>query len=191
MKSLAVLALVGLFTAVAYASDAEPVKPSTVAVAPLRTIMALDVPRYMGTWFEIAKYPNRFQRKCISDTRAVYTAQADGRVEVLNRCIREDGGVEDALGMARQVGDSRSPKLEVRFAPEWLSFLPWVWGDYWVLDLDPEYSLVAVGEPQREYLWILARTSTVNPRAYEELVARLEKQGYDARKIQVTKQTGQ
>lgn len=191
MKSLTVLALASLFTVAVYASDAAPAKPASAADAPLRTITALDVPRYMGTWFEIAKYPNRFQRKCVSDTRAVYTLQADGRVEVLNRCIREDGGVEDALGAARQVGDSRSPKLEVRFAPAWLSFLPWVWGDYWVLDLDPEYSLVAVGEPQREYLWILARTPTVNPRAYEELVARLEKQGYDARKLQVSKQTGQ
>ncbi len=190
MKSLIVLALASLFTVAANARDAAPANSAPAAEAPLRTITALDVPRYMGTWFEIAKYPNRFQRKCVSDTRAVYTPQADGRVEVRNRCLREDGGVEDALGMARQVGDSRSPKLEVRFAPAWLSFLPWVWGDYWVLDLDPEYSLVAVGEPQREYLWILARTPTVNPMAYEELVARLEKQGYDPRKIQITKQTG-
>lgn len=181
----------GLFSALSQAAEPATPKPVPAAELPLRTIGALDVPRYMGTWFEIAKNPNRFQRKCTSDTRAEYTPLADGTVQVLNRCTRDDGSVEEALGQARQVGDSRSPKLEVRFAPEWLSFLPWVWGNYWVLDLDPEYQLVAVGEPKREYLWILARTPTVNARAYEELVARLEKQGYDGRKIQVSKHKSQ
>ena len=187
MKSLSAWALVGLFCTVAQAADPAPTKPILSDASPLRTIGALDVPRYMGTWFEIAKYPNRFQRKCVSNTRAEYTPLADGTVQVLNRCTRDDGVVDEALGQARQVGDSRSPKLEVRFAPAWLSFLPWVWGNYWVVDLDPEYQLVAVGEPKREYLWILARTPTVNARAYEELVARLEKQGYDSRKIQISK----
>lgn len=151
--------------------------------AALRTVPALDVPRYMGTWYEIAKYPNRFQKKCVKDTRADYQLLPDATVRVTNRCTLASGEVDEAVGAARQVGDARSPKLQVRFAPQWLAFLPWVWGDYWVLDLDPEYQLVAVGEPRREYLWILARTPTVNPRALEELVARLEKQGFDARKL--------
>jgi apolipoprotein D and lipocalin family protein len=188
VKSLFVWALAGLLASAAHADETASARAAAVAESPLRTIVALDVPRYMGTWYEIAKYPNRFQRKCISNTRAEYTSQADGSVQVLNRCTREDGGVDEALGQARQVGDSRSPKLEVRFAPAWLSFLPWVWGNYWVVDLDPEYQLAAVGEPTREYLWILARTPTVNARAYEELLVRLEKQGYDSRKIQITPQ---
>lgn len=126
-------------------------------VAALATIDALDVPRYMGRWFEIAKYPNWFQKKCVSDTRAEYSLKAEGGVQVINRCRLDNGEWSEAVGFARQIGGPASPKLEVRFAPAWLSFLPAVWGDYWVIDLDPEYQLVAISEPRREYLWILSR----------------------------------
>ena len=177
MKSLILMIMLSSLALAAVANESE-----------LRTIPALDVPRYMGTWYEIAKYPNRFQKKCVKDTRAEYALLANGTVQVTNRCTMDNGEVDVAVGSGRQVGDSRSPKLEVRFAPEWLSLIPWVWGDYWVIDLDPGYQLVAVSEPKREYLWVLARTPTVNPRAYEELVARLEKKGFDSRKIVLTRQ---
>lgn len=177
MKSLILKIMLSSMALTAYAAESE-----------LRTIPALDVPRYMGTWYEIGKYPNRFQKKCVKDTRAEYALLANGTVQVTNRCTMDNGEVDVVVGSGRQIGEARSPKLEVRFAPEWLSFIPWVWGDYWVIDLDPEYQLVAVSEPKREYLWVLARTPTVNPRAYEELVARLEKQGFDSRKIVLTRQ---
>ena len=177
MKSLILKILLSSSALTAMANEGE-----------LRTIPALNVPRYMGTWYEIAKYPNRFQKKCVKDTLADYALLANGSLQVTNRCTLESGEVDVVVGVGRQVGEARSPKLEVRFAPEWLSFIPWVWGNYWVVDLDPEYQLVAVSEPKREYLWILARTPTVNPRAYEELVARLEKQGLDSRKIVLTRQ---
>ena len=154
----------------------------------LTTIPALDVPRYMGTWYEIAKYPNRFQKKCISNTRADYSAQADGKVRVLNRCTTKEGDVSEAMGEARQPGGGTSPKLEVRFAPAWLSFIPLVWGNYWVIDLDPAYQLVAVSEPKREYLWVLSRTPEVNAKTYDELMARLEKKGFDLGKLERTPQ---
>lgn len=154
----------------------------------LTTITALDVPRYMGTWHEIAKYPNRFQKKCISNTRADYSAQADGRVRVLNRCTTTGGEVTEAIGEARQLGGSTSPQLEVRFAPAWLSFVPLVWGNYWVIDLDPAYQLVAVSEPKREYLWVLSRTPNVPAKAYDELMDRLEKKGFDLSKLERTPQ---
>lgn len=154
----------------------------------LATIPSLDVPRYMGTWYEIAKYPNRFQKKCISNTRADYSAQADGKVRVLNRCTTKEGDVSAAIGEARQIGASTSPKLEVRFAPAWLSFIPLVWGNYWVIDLDPAYQLVAVSEPKREYLWVLSRTPEVNAKTYDELLARLEKKGFDLGKLERTPQ---
>ena len=127
----------------------------------LQPIALLDVPRYMGTWYEIAKYPNSFQKKCVRNTRADYQAQPDGSVQVLNRCVTADGQTTEALGAARQVGSANAPKLQVRFAPAWLSFLPMVWGDYWVIDLDPQYQLVAVSEPKREYLWVLSRSPKV------------------------------
>lgn len=154
----------------------------------LQPISSLDVPRYMGTWYEIAKYPNWFQRKCVADTRADYRLMADGSVQVTNRCKTASGELIDAVGQARQLGPVNSPKLEVRFAPAWLSFLPFVWGDYWVIALDEAYQLVAVSEPKREYLWILARTPQVDPQKYQALLARLAKKGFDLSKLEVSKQ---
>lgn len=161
--------------------------PAANAVTPIPT---LDVPRYMGTWYEIAKYPNRFQKDCVSDTSATYSLQPDKTVQVLNRCRRADGRLDTAVGSARQTGAADSPKLKVRFAPRWLSFLPMVWGDYWVIDLDPAYQLAAVSEPTREYLWILARTPGVPKPAYDALLARLARQGFDLSKIEPTRQAG-
>lgn len=158
------------------------------ATPPLQTIASLDVARYMGTWYEIAKYPNSFQKKCASNTRADYQPQPDGKVQVLNRCVMSDGQTTEALGAARQVGPADSPKLEVRFAPAWLSFLPMVWGDYWVIDLDPQYQLVAVSEPKREYLWVLSRTPQVDPAAYTALLSRLNQRGFDLQRLQLTPQ---
>lgn len=166
------------------------VSPAAMAseTVPLQSISSLDVPRYMGTWFEIAKYPNSFQKKCVGNTRADYSLQTDGKVTVLNRCTQDNGQISEALGEARQMGNSTSPKLEVRFAPAWLSFLPFVWGNYWVIDLDADYQLAAVSEPKREYLWVLSRTPEVNPKAYEALLARLEKKGFDLKKLEKTPQ---
>ena len=156
---------------------------------PLEAIVSLDVPRYMGTWYEVAKYPNWFQKRCIANTSATYAVQSNGMLQVLNRCQKEDGSMSEALGAAKQVGDATSPKLEVRFAPAWLSFLPFVWGNYWVIDLDPQYQLAAVSEPSRKYLWILSRTKTVEPKAYEVLLQRLKQKGFNLDAIEISKQT--
>ena len=161
---------------------------SALAQEALTPIQSLNVPRYMGTWYEIAKYPNFFQRKCASNTVAQYSTQADGTVRVFNSCKQEDGKVIDALGQARQIGEATSPKLEVRFAPAWLSFLPFVWGNYWVIDIDTDYQLVAVSEPKREYLWILSRTPEVSAKAYDELLARLGKSGFDLKRLEKSRQ---
>jgi len=158
------------------------------ADAPLTTIPTLDTARYVGTWYEIAKYPNIFQRKCLSNTVAEYSAQPDGTIRVANRCTQQGGKVDQAIGAARQPGGPGSPKLEVRFAPAWLSMLPLVWGNYWVIDLDPAYTLAAVSEPKREYLWILARTPKVAPQAYAALLQRLAAQGFDTARLVPTPQ---
>lgn len=158
------------------------------AEAPLATIAALDVPRYMGTWYEIAKFPNRFQKKCVGFTKATYSTLADGTLQVANSCRTASGKTDEAIGAARQVGGPDSPKLKVRFAPAFLSFIPMVWGDYWVIDLDAGYQLAAVSEPKREYLWILSRTPTVDKAAYDALVARLAAQGLDVSKLDPTRQ---
>lgn len=156
---------------------------------PLVTIPSLDVSRYMGRWYEISKFPNRFQKKCVGDTTAEYSLQPEGSLQVVNRCRMENGQFEEAIGAARQVGERSSSKLEVRFAPAWLSFIPAVWGNYWVIDLDTDYQLVAVSEPKREYLWILSRTPTVSPQAYDRLLERLRKTGFDTGKLEMAPQT--
>ena len=162
--------------------------PQPAPLPPVNTIAALDVPRYMGTWYEIAKFPNRFQAKCVANTRARYLAQTDGSVQVLNSCVTADGSTIDALGLAKQIGSATSPKLEVRFAPAWLGWLPMVWGDYWVIDLDANYQLAAVSDAKREYLWVLSRTPQVNTKAYDTLLQRLQAQHFDVRKLEQTPQ---
>ena len=166
-------------------ASAQTNKP---ALQPLIPIASLDIARYMGTWYEIAKYPNSFQKKCVRNTRADYQPKPDGMVQVLNRCVMADGKTTEALGAARQVGPADSPKLQVRFAPAWLSFVSWVWGDYWVIDLDPNYQLVAVSEPKQEYLWVLSRTPKVDTVAYQALLARLAKRGFDLQRIELSPQ---
>jgi apolipoprotein D and lipocalin family protein len=155
---------------------------------PLDTIAALDAKRYMGTWYEIAKFPNVFQRKCAGNTSATYSLLGDGRVRVVNRCRRADGGEDAVEGVAHQIGGAASPKLEVRFAPAILSFIPLVWGDYWVIDLDENYQLAAVSEPRRKYLWILSRTRQVDPAVYQALLGRLAAKGFDLSKLERTPQ---
>lgn len=154
--------------------------------SPLQTIPRLDVARYMGDWHEISRYPNRFQKKCIGPSSASYRLLEDGQVEVINRCPLSSGEMNVAVGSARQLGGAHSPKLEVRFAPAWLSFIPAVWGDYWVVDLDEAYQLVAVSEPRREYLWILSRQPQVEPQAYQALLDRLAAQGFDLQRLEKT-----
>jgi apolipoprotein D and lipocalin family protein len=126
----------------------------------------VDLDRYAGDWFEIARFPNRFQRQCVGDVRASYARRADGRLDVVNQC-RTDDGRSHARGIARVVDDRTFARLKVRFAPAWLSFLPSVWGDYWIIGLAEDYSWAVVGSPDRKYLWILART----PRLDEERTA--------------------
>ncbi|MEO7495306.1 MAG: lipocalin family protein [Massilia sp.] len=178
MKSAILLAALCLPTLSAMAAEPAPVTP----------IASLDVPRYMGTWYEIAKYPNRFQKQCAGFTVANYSVQPDRSVKVVNRCKTASGATEEAIGTALQQGGPSSPMLKVRFAPAWLSILPFVWGDYWVIDLDDKYQLAAVSDRKREYLWVLSRAPTVERKAYADLLVRLGAQGFDVNKLVSTKQ---
>ena len=160
-------------------------------VGELQSIPSLDVDRYLGRWFEIAKFPNRFQKKCVSDTSAVYSLMPDGGIKVLNQCRLQNGQMDQAIGQAKQLGIATSSKLKVRFAPAWLSLLPFVWGDYWVIDLDDNYELVAVSEPKREYLWILSRSPVVDASRHTALLTRLTAMGFDIKKLEMTPQNKQ
>ena len=182
-------AFVGGLALLAASAWAQTPAPPSTARPPLNAIGELSVERYMGRWYEIAKLPNGFQRKCVADTSAQYSLLPQGGVQVLNQCRLQSGEMEQALGLAQQQGGPTSPKLKVRFAPAWLSWVPWVWGDYWVIDLDPAYELVAVSEPRREYLWVLSRTPTVDPTRYAALLARLSAMGLPVDKLETTRHT--
>lgn len=192
MKPLSHLLLAALWPAALLLAPATALASPAQPDQELATVATLDVARYMGTWYEIANYPNFFQRKCAAGTQATYSVIAEGedagRVSVLNRCRRESGEWIEAAGVARQLGGETSPRLKVRFAPAWLSFIPLVWGNYWVIDLDPAYQLVAVSEPTREYLWILSRTPQVAPDVYEALLQRLVTLGFDVSGLKKTPQ---
>lgn len=143
----------------------------------VRTVDAVDLDRYAGDWYEIARFPNRFQRNCVGDVQASYARRADGRIDVVNRC-RTDRGSTEARGVARVVDARTSAKLKVRFAPAALSFLPFVWGDYWILGLADDYSWAVVGSPDRQYLWILARAPALDAGDYSAAVAVAEANGF-------------
>jgi apolipoprotein D and lipocalin family protein len=146
----------------------------------VQVVPAVDLTRYTGTWYEIARFPNRFQEFCAGDVVATYTLLDDGEIRVVNSCRDTDGVVKEAEGRARrQDADGPDTKLEVRFAPAFLSFLPFVWGDYWIIDLAADYSYAVIGGPDREYLWILARATTLPDSTYTGIKERLRAQGYE------------
>lgn len=157
---------------------------------PLRVVPAIDLQRYAGKWYEIARFPNRFQERCAGEVTAEYTLRPDGKITVLNRCRRAAGGYMQAKGVAKTVGRGRpNSVLKVRFAPAFLSFIPLVWGDYQVLALSPDYQWAVVGDPARKYLWILSRTPALDDAAYGQAVAEAASQGFDTGRLERTQQS--
>ena len=155
---------------------------------PVQTVDRVDLSRYVGEWFEIARFPNRFQRQCLGEVRAVYAVRQDGRLDVVNRC-RTNEGVTEARGVARVVDSRSTAKLKVRFAPAFLSFLPAVWGDYWVVGLAPDYSWATVGSPDRKYLWILGRASSLGTDSYASALEAARSNGFDVARLVNTEQS--
>lgn len=180
------LAFAAVMTALASAAQE---RRSGKAPAPVEAVPSLDLARYAGRWYEIARLPNRFQEKCACCTSATYTLRPDGRVSVVNECRTRDGATTRAEGVAR-LADEGGPasRLKVRFAPSYLSFLPFVWGDYWVLDLPDDYSHALVGSPDRGYLWILAREPSLPDSTYDRLLERARSQGFDTTRLLRTPQ---
>ena len=138
----------------------------------------VDLARYMGTWHEIAKFPNRFQRGCTCTT-ASYALRPDGRVSVTNRCGTADGQGKESRGWAKVADPVSNAKLKVTF------FWPF-FGDYWILDLDPGYRHVLIGTPNRKYLWILAREPKLEGSTYQALVTKAASLGFDVSRLERT-----
>jgi apolipoprotein D and lipocalin family protein len=155
----------------------------------LKVVTSIDTARYLGKWYEIARLPNRFQNMCEANVSATYAQKPNGKLSVNNVCKKSDGSLTSVEGEARQANNSRqNSKLQVRFAPAWLSWLP-VWGDYWIIDLAPDYSYAVIGEPSRAYLWILSRTPKMDTALYEKILSEVKAKGFDSGKVQKTLQT--
>jgi apolipoprotein D and lipocalin family protein len=178
--------IAGVF-AVAVACGPVPVAAQEADAAPLQPVPKVDLARYAGTWYEIALYPNMFQRRCAADTQANYAPLPEGQIEVRNRCSEADGKTAEVVGRARTVNASGS-MLKVRFAPAWLSWLPFVWADYWVIQLADDYRYAVVGEPDREYLWVLSRTPVMGDADKAVIWKQLIEQGYAPGRLQFTPQ---
>lgn len=138
------------------------------------TVASVDLDRYVGKWHEIARYPNQFERGCVSAT-AEYAKLDDGHISVINRCTKADGEPDVAEGKARIVEGSNGAKLKVKFAPSWVPFAE---GDYWVLHLEPDYSAVLVGAPSGKYLWILARDPSPPKATIDRILKKAEELGF-------------
>ena len=172
-----------VFTGV-FQVSAQDNPPST----PLRTVPRVELSRYVGKWYEIAKYPNRFQKQCAGNTAATYTLKENGRIKVKNECLTYSGELESAVGEAKIVDKTSNSKLKVRFAPKFISFLSFVWGDYWIIDLDADYRYVMIGDPGRDYFWILSREPEMSDVIYEQLLRKAESRGFESARVQKTRQ---
>jgi len=150
--------------------------------APLQVVPQVDLARYLGTWYEIASFPQYFQKGC-TGSRAEYRLRDDGDIEVLNSCLR-DGKTDTAKGKAWVVDKTTNAKLKV-------SFLWPFRGDYWIIDLGRDYEYAVVSAPSRKYLWILSRTPKMEETTYREIVGRLQDRGFDLAKLKRTEQGGQ
>ena len=166
-----------LLLSLAFAASLATVSQAETADR-LPTVQNVDLQRYSGRWYEISRLPMWFERKCLDNITATYTVRSDNRIDVVNSCRTEDGQIK-ARGIA-EIPDRQHPgQLRVRFAPDWMAWLPVVWGDYWIIDLDPEYRWVMVGAPSRGYLWILARTPALDEAKMAQLKSKATGLGFD------------
>jgi apolipoprotein D and lipocalin family protein len=168
--------LLGVFLA-SIAVNARSANPP----AELKTVPHLDLSRYLGRWYEIARYPNWFEKQCARDVTATYELRKDGRISVSNACVKEDGKRRESTGWAKIADPASNAKLKVTF------FWPF-FGDYWVLELGPNYEYAVIGEPSRKYLWILSRTPQMSDEQYRSITGNLSARGYDANRLVRVKQ---
>jgi apolipoprotein D and lipocalin family protein len=154
------------------------------------TVPSLDLGRYLGAWYEIARLPMRHEPPDWTDITATYTLNDDGNVRVRNRALDAGGELHEAIGEAVPVEGSGNARLEVSFLPEGLRWLPFTKGDYWVLRVDDAYRTALVGDPKREFLWLLHRDPHIEPALREAFLAAARAQGYDLAELIDTPHTG-
>jgi len=170
------------------------IKPNAIihkAASVPTTVDSVDLKKYAGTWYEIGRLPMYFQRNCASDVTATYIEKTDGSgIKVINQCKAQDGSAITAEGLAKPA-DASGSKLKVTFLPSWIRWLPVGRADYWVLARDADYKTALVGTPDKDYLWLLARSPNVSQETYAKYRQIAQKQGYDLKEFKLTSQTNQ
>lgn len=153
----------------------------------VRSAQYVDLRRYLGRWYEIARLPTPHEKGCVSDVTASYGVIGKrGPLSVLNQCRQANGQMRAAGGVARLVDGESNARLKVSFAPRLLRWLPWVWSDYWILMVDTDYRYALVGTPDRRRLWLLSRTPSLADADHEQLIACARAQGYDTAALKPT-----
>ena len=161
-------------------------QPPPSASRAVQPVAAVDVERFLGSWYEMARIPAWFQNRCVKDTTAQYQLRRDGKITVINRCVTRRGDIDQAKGLARVLDPATTTRLQVSF----VSLLGWrpFWGDYWIIGLDPDYRWLVVGDPKRQYGWILSRSSVLEPALLEAAFLSLERNGYARERFVLTPQ---
>jgi apolipoprotein D and lipocalin family protein len=166
------LMVVGSLSAAALVAGA-----SLAGGAEPRTVDSVDLRRYSGTWHELARIPNRFQKDCVGGATAEYVLREDGKIDVINRCWKPGRQLKVARGLAKVEDSTTQSKLKVSFFSI-LGFRP-VWGDYWILALGDSYEYAVVGSPDREYGWILCRSPKPAPQILAAAWEAVRRAGYN------------
>lgn len=191
--ALALLVPLAAYSTFSHAETGKPSPNSSINVTAPTSVDQVDLNKYAGQWYEIARMPMYFQRDCASDVTATYNLNKDeaGKltsVDVINQCRKQDGSMMKAEGLAKPANDSGS-ELKVTFIPSWLRWLPVGKADYWILQLDDNYQSALVGTPDNKYLWVLSRKPTLSEAVFEDYKKIAKMQGYDIAKLQVTAHT--
>ena len=173
-----------ILTAVIFVSAVLVTTVSGDSKKELEVVASVDLSRYAGRWHEIARLPNRFQKKCADSVTADYALRADGKIQVVNRCRKTSREFTSAKGKAKIVDKKTNAKLKVTF------FWPFS-GDYWILDLGPNYEYAVVGAPNRKYLWILSRTPQIDDKLYQQLLAKMAARGFPTERMIRTSQVSE
>lgn len=182
---LAVSVLMFMF-ACCFSADVVGAADAPGSAGELQVVEHVDLSRYLGTWYEVASIPVWFQRDCAGGTTATYTLNKEGTVSVLNQCCSKDGQKKQAKGQAWVVDKKTNAKLKVSF----VSVFGW-WlfaGDYWIIDLGPNYEYAVIGHPGRSIGWVLSRTPTLPDPVIKAIGERLKAKGYDFSKFRMTNQ---
>lgn len=168
MKKLSFFILFSALLLVSAPALAQKKQPVPVA--------SVDLQKYAGTWYEIARFPNKFQKKCVGNITAVYSRKSDGDLGVVNQCIGSDGLTQSYKSDAKVIDKTTNAKLKGG------------WGDYWIIDLDPKYQYAAVSDAKGENLWILGRSAKMSDAVYQGILRRIETMGFNPGKLSKTAQ---